>query len=175
MSSGSLLAGVDEKIREYETIKAVSSAQFGIKFSILANDNVTLIAPEQARAASERWKPFGIGFGRYNGRFSSVHNVSFSLSMFNEEKQCVYEEIDRCVSRYDDLKTTTGIFRWFLWALNSAEGLALGGSRVIDVYGLEDGWMLMTLLCEQDWQANAAVVHGISKPESTCPFMLIPW
>ncbi|PBK62517.1 hypothetical protein ARMSODRAFT_1024727 [Armillaria solidipes] len=47
--------------------------------------------------------------------------------MFNEEKQCVYEEIDRYVLLYDDLKTTTGIFRWFLWALNSAEGLPLGG------------------------------------------------
>ncbi len=34
----SLLAIVDKKIREYETTKAVDSAHFGIKFSIVAND-----------------------------------------------------------------------------------------------------------------------------------------
>lgn len=38
VTSRSLLAWVDEKIQEYETIKVVSSAQFSIKFSILAND-----------------------------------------------------------------------------------------------------------------------------------------
>ncbi|KAK0429857.1 hypothetical protein EV421DRAFT_1744926 [Armillaria borealis] len=46
MSSESLLAAVNEKIWEYETIKAVSSAQFGIKFSILAND-ITLISVQR--------------------------------------------------------------------------------------------------------------------------------
>ncbi|SJL15512.1 uncharacterized protein ARMOST_19012 [Armillaria ostoyae] len=91
--------------------------------------------------------------------------------MFNEEKQCVYEEIDRYVLRYDDLKTTTGIFLWFLWALNSAEGLALGGSRVIDVYGIRLGQYNTAPSNEVDWRANPAVVHGISKLESTCPFM----
>ncbi|SJL15498.1 uncharacterized protein ARMOST_18996 [Armillaria ostoyae] len=34
----SLLVVVDKKIREYETTKALDSAHFGIKFSILAND-----------------------------------------------------------------------------------------------------------------------------------------
>ncbi|PBK62528.1 hypothetical protein ARMSODRAFT_602672 [Armillaria solidipes] len=51
---------------------------------------------ERAREASERWKVFGIGFGRYNG------GVLHRLIM-----------LARCVLLYDDLKSTMGIFPWY--------------------------------------------------------------